>query len=78
MTRYTSPLARFADLADLSVLLLRDQSKSFSGLEFFGAAELDFWGPNGTNDMDPVVTGSSLEWLPRPDRFANRLLSLTI
>ena len=78
MARNTRSSSGFADLARLSIALSWNKSKSFCWFQFVGFSKLDFWMPNCTIDVNPVVAHSPLQRLPRMDRLADSLLSVLV
>jgi hypothetical protein len=78
MTRNTCSARRLADLARLSVPLSGNKSESFRWFHFVGFSKLDFWMPNCTIDVNPVVAHCPFQRLPWMDRLADSLLSVLV
>lgn len=78
VTGNTCTLVRFAELAHLAPPFLGNGTESLGGLQFFRVSVFDLRGPQGTQDVSPVVACSALQGFPRSNRLADGLLSLAV
>lgn len=74
----TRTFGGLAEFAHVPVPLCCDESKSLRRLELFSVPELDLRGPDSTHNMNPIVTGSSLQRFSWANWFAHGLLPLPI